>query len=113
MDAFTRNYLAAALWAETDDDDQPWDDNYEPEDFGVEDVKEAEKETKEFRRMAGKAIHADEGRAAADFWLTRQHHGAGFWDGDWGREGNRLTKIAQKFPERYIYMGADEALHFG
>ena len=30
-----------------------------------------------------------------DFWLTREHHGAGFWDRGLGERGDRLTKAAQ------------------
>ena len=26
-------------------------------------------------------------RAGTDFWLTRNGHGAGFWDGDWDYSG--------------------------
>lgn len=33
-----------------------------------------------------------------DFWLTRNGHGAGFWDGDLPNElGDKLTTIAESF----------------
>jgi len=36
--------------------------------------------------------------AAHDFWLTRNGHGAGFWDGDWPKyQGDMFTNIAQSF----------------
>ncbi len=42
----------------------------------------------------------DEARAGHDFWLTRNHHGAGFWDGDYEKaKGERLTKAAEGFRE--------------
>ena len=34
--------------------------------------------------------------AGSDFHLTRNHHGAGFWDGDW-KNGDKLTEIAYGF----------------
>lgn len=48
------------------------------------------------------------GRAAHDFWLTRNHHGAGFWDGDWPEtEGEILTKAAKAFGECNLYVTDD------
>lgn len=38
-------------------------------------------------------------RAGHDFWLTRNGHGAGFWDGDWPTYGEMFTKIAQGYGE--------------
>jgi hypothetical protein len=38
-------------------------------------------------------------RAGHDFWLTRNGHGAGFWDGDWPTYGDLLTKVAHGFGE--------------
>lgn len=38
-----------------------------------------------------------EHRAGHDFWLTRQEHGAGFWDRGLGELGNRLTEAAKSF----------------
>lgn len=73
--------------------------------------------------------------AAHDFWLTRAHHGAGFWDGgwdskwnyseDWGDDpetykdevqpdnlGDMLTEISQTFREINVYIGDDKLLYF-
>jgi hypothetical protein len=32
-----------------------------------------------------------------DFSLTRNHHGAGFWDRGWGELGEALTEVAESF----------------
>lgn len=38
--------------------------------------------------------------AGADFWLTRNREGSGFWDGDWPEpQAARLTKAAHAFGE--------------
>ena len=53
-----------------------------------------------------------DGRAGHDFWLTRNRHGAGFWDGDWPKaEGERLTKSAHEFGECNLYVGDDGVIH--
>jgi hypothetical protein len=46
------------------------------------------------------------------FWLTRNHHGAGFWDGDYPKEiGEALTKLSHEFGETDAYVGDDGKLH--
>ena len=46
--------------------------------------------------------------AGHDFWLTRNGHGAGFWDGDWPESiGKELTELSKSFGEvnPYTYKG--------
>lgn len=47
-----------------------------------------------------------------DFWLTRNHHGAGFWDRGIDEIGERLTEAAQIYPEVNLYIGDDGNLYF-
>lgn len=50
---------------------------------------------------------------AYDLWLTRNHHGAGFWDGDYGdQDGEVLTAIAHKLGVCELYQGDDGLLYF-
>jgi hypothetical protein len=56
-------------------------------------------------------LNYDEKRAGTDFWLTRNRHGAGFWDRGLGVTGNELTKIAQSFGETDLYDGDDGLLY--
>lgn len=60
--------------------------------------------------LLGDAIDAQNiERIAHDFWLTRHHHGAGFWDGDYPSSlGDRLTEISQQFDELYLTIDPDE-----
>jgi hypothetical protein len=44
------------------------------------------------------------GNIAHDFWLTRNGHGAGFWDGDYPECGDRLTELSKKFGECNLYI---------
>ena len=49
--------------------------------------------------------------AAHDFILTRNHHGAGFWDGDWHAPwGEKLTALALSFPQVETYLDDDNIL---
>ena len=53
----------------------------------------------EHRAMMINREHGDEwDHAAHDFILTRNGHGAGFWDGDWHEPwGERLTELCKVF----------------
>ena len=51
-------------------------------------------------------------QVAHDFWLTRNRHGAGFWDGDYEEEaGKKLTEIAHSFGEVHPYVGDDGKIY--
>ena len=49
-------------------------------------------------------------QAGHDFWLTRNGHGAGFWDGDWPEPyADMLTKGSKSYGEIDVYLSdADE-----
>ena len=53
------------------------------------------------------------GEIAHDFWLTRNGHGAGFWDGRYSdtQLGDLLTEVAKKFGEAYLYVGDDGLIY--
>lgn len=47
-------------------------------------------------------------QAGHDFWLTRNHHGAGFWDGDWEEpEATALTDAAHGYGSIGLCRGDD------
>jgi hypothetical protein len=53
-------------------------------------------------------------RAGHDFWLTRNGHGAGYWDRselDAGKLGDALTEIAKRYREAESYFGDDGRIH--
>lgn len=49
--------------------------------------------------------------AGHDFWLTRNHHGAGFWGRGFGFVGDALTDRAHEFKEQYVFIGDDGLLY--
>ena len=52
-----------------------------------------------------------ETQAGRDFWLTRNRHGAGFWDRGLGRVGDDLTVLAHNFAEVSLYRGDNGQLY--
>jgi len=110
LDAFTASYLETALWSSNGDDGEPLDDRYSVDDFAPCAIACAIADCAAFQRD-----HADvgtqEGQAGCDFWLTRNRHGAGFWDGDWGEAGDRLTDASRAFGEIDLYVGDDGLIY--
>lgn len=50
--------------------------------------------------------------AGHDMWLTRNGHGAGFWDGDWPDDtGQLLTDLARLMGEVDVCEGDDGRVH--
>lgn len=112
LDLFTLSYLETALWSSTGDDDKPLDDDYGIDDIADESLKAMIEDCKQFQ-----ADHADDignrwEQAGHDFWLTRNGHGAGFWDGDWEEEaGKRLTDDSHAWGSVDLYVGDDGKIH--
>ena len=82
------------------------DDRFE---LSPEFIAEAIRDCKRFREVAGVLLdeHNDDTMGAHDFWLTRNGHGAGFWDGDWPVNGDKLTEISKVYGECNLYVGDD------
>ena len=45
--------------------------------------------------------------AGHDFWLTRNGHGCGFWDGDWTEPAAEILTKAAEHSEQWTYLGDD------
>lgn len=50
-------------------------------------------------------------RAGHDFWLTRNGHGAGFWDRGMGKLGDRLADAARAYGSVDLYVGDDKKIY--
>jgi hypothetical protein len=46
-----------------------------------------------------------------DLWLTRNGHGAGFWDRGLGDVGDKLTAIAKRMGSKSLYVGDDGKIY--
>ena len=112
LDRFTLSYLDTALWSSTDDDGSPLDESYGIDDFTDEFIAEAKQDCAAFIAANEKDIAGKYARAGHDFWLTRNHHGAGFWDGDWPKDiGERLTEASHAFGTVDLYVGDDGQIY--
>jgi hypothetical protein len=105
-----QQYLETALWSSTDEDGRPLDEQFDVSDFAPEAIRQAEKDCLDFL-STNDVGDLDEGDVGHNFWLTRNRHGAGFWDRGLGALGDRLTKAAHAYGECDIYLGDDGKLH--
>lgn len=100
-------YLEAALWSSSDENGEPYDKFFTIEDFSVEAVLQAEKDCQAFmdNNDVGDLDYAEIGR---NYWLTRNHHGTGFWDMGLGALGQQLTKSAHADGECGVVFDDDD-----
>lgn len=114
LDLFLKAYVEAALWSSTDDKDVPLDKYHTAKDLAPETVAKMKADCQKFLVENDEDIGIEYERAGHDFWLTRNGHGAGFWDGDWEEEaGERLTKSAHAFGQADLYIGDDGKIYQG
>ena len=105
-DLFIDSYVECALWADT------------PEEAGDADT--AEVTIIELTDHAGRfydmheqdILAYEEGVATAghDLWLTRNGHGAGYWENH-SEAAQRLDAAAKELGECYLYVGDDGLLY--
>jgi len=128
-DPFTRGFLECAEWAGLSDSDAyceacglEAETGGECEDCGADifttreafedcaaprwspgSLTRAAEDCEAFKRdNAADLEGADMAQAGHDFYLTRNRHGAGFWDGDYPKDvGDRLTAACRPYGETY------------
>lgn len=127
LDTFTQSYVETALWSSTDESDpetggNPMDDNYGPEDIAPETLTAMANDCQRFQTEQGEWIteenYLEGGRYSAEeiaghhFWLTRNGHGSGFWNGQWAECADEaLTKASEAFGEYHLYVGDDGKIY--
>lgn len=112
IDEFTRSYLQTCLWTETDGE-ECLDRNHDFSHLSREFVERAHKDCASFQDRNQHDLRGESpNRAGHDFWLTRNRHGAGFWDGDYEEDkGKRLTAVAEQYGEVSVYVGDDGLIY--
>jgi len=106
------HYVECALWSSMDQSDgsggKPMDDTYAYEDIARASRKAMREELGQFVREAGELLDdITPEMAGHDFWLTRNRHGAGFWDRGLGATGERLSDMAHAYGPSDLYVGDD------
>lgn len=126
LDSFTKGYIECALWAGHDyrieepdgtfrwpathdegpDNPRPLDKNFDQFDITPATLEEIRRECADFQEanalllaQASEEIpRRDSSHHGHDFFLTRNRHGAGFWDRGYSDPiGSSLTKAAQAY----------------
>ena len=129
LECFTCHYITTALWAAREDGDDTWLDvdagDIAPETLavinadcaafwtanadtilceGAPQARDFDTAASESERVAAMAGH--------DFWLTRNGHGAGFWDGDWPEPAATILDGASKAAGSCdLYVGDDGRIY--
>jgi hypothetical protein len=102
---FIKGYLDCALWSSNNPEtEKPLDDDYEVGDILTDWTRQAIIDCYEFMDANEDLLWAtdepDFGQHGYDFWLTRNHHGAGFWDRGYGESiGRQLTDASHAYGE--------------
>jgi hypothetical protein len=116
LDEFLAAYVECALWSSTDNADdsggEPLDANYGAEDIAPETLAEMREDCADFIELTSMYTRTNwtAEQAGHDFWLTRNGHGAGFWDrGE--PDGDELTKYAKTYGGVDLYVGDDGTIY--
>lgn len=126
LDEFTRGYIECALWSSHIEDAEDstveyMDEKYTYQDIADETCQQMLDDCAAFQfemreRLAQEYANdergsSNEGCTGHDFWLTRNGHGAGFWDGDWPTWGDVLSEACKKFGQFDLYVGDDGKIY--
>ncbi len=114
LDLFTQGYIESMMWTLTDEDGHSLD-YLGLHDIAPEAIEKCRAVCAEFQEMnredldqASDESHRDDSSHGHDFWLTRNHHGAGFWDRGYDETlGEALTTAAHAYGEAYACVGDD------
>lgn len=109
---FFAAYKECALWSSIDErTGLPLDESYGEESLSLQAQSEMAQECEDFvgdnlEDLAG----LDAKQAGHDFWLTRNRHGAGFWDRGLGEVGERLAVAARAFGSCTLCVDEDDEI---
>jgi hypothetical protein len=120
LDKFTVGYLTAMFWTESGESNSPCE-GATLDDLSEEAWKQAQDDCADFNLLADAWLHKaythgnmsyDMERAGIDFWLSRNGHGAGYFDRDIGTAANGLQKLARSMLGRNVYRGNDGLIYY-
>ena len=103
-----RAYMECAVWLATDDEGESLSGDY-----GTDDIEEGTRAAMLEDVAAFLTTAWDEGmdlsplepeQIGHDLFLTRNRHGAGFWDRGLGELGDKLTDIAHPYGDFGLYL---------
>jgi len=127
FEEFIDAYFETALWSSNDESTpeggEPMDKNYGVEDFNPTVYQNLRNDARRFFDAHYDKFHGGPtgpsgaspyAMAGHDFWLNRNGHGAGFWDGDWpDPEATALDAASRSAGEIDLYVGDDNKIYAG
>lgn len=115
LGAFERGYITAAFWTDAGPDaegdlSEAGFADLAPEALEsiLDDCGTFQADNRHLLALAYSRPDYDAARGGVDFWLTRNGHGAGFWDRGLGEVGDALAARCgwrTDWPERALYRG--------
>lgn len=119
LEEIGKHYVIAALWTEQEEigDAEAKDLSDEARAHVADSVAKFVEAAKDLlpayiERREGAGGYSAAAQIGHDLWLTRNHHGVGFWDRGLEELGEALTKHAQDLCEVSLIRGDDGKLHF-
>lgn len=105
--------LVCLVWQATDDDGEPLEESgWQAGDVMPESVTEFAEDLADFWHGNHPDLQdLDPGQVGHDFVLTRNGHGAGFWDRGLGEQGDRLTAACRPYGTFDLSVGDDGKLY--
>lgn len=108
IDAALADYRVCLVWQATNDD-EPIPANIE---WSDEALTESATDVADFVAANWSDVKTlDPGQVGHDFCLTRNGHGAGFWDRGLGELGDRLTRASKPYGTQDGYIGDNGLLY--
>jgi len=101
MDQFTQAFFEALLWSSIDPEGNSLD-TFSFDDINRDNFQELQKECQQFQTENENLLELSglsRSQCGHDFALTRNHHGAGFWDRGIGEVGRKLTEATHSYGE--------------
>jgi hypothetical protein len=98
-DQMTNHYLVTALWSTADFGGRALEEKHGIHDVSSEFLEQAKADCQKLYGLIFDLLgegEIDFEQLGHDFWLTRNRHGAGFWDGDY-KNGGAITKIVHEY----------------
>lgn len=117
IEEFYLQAIETLLWSECDPDTmEPLDNDYSVDDVSEETKKELKEQCRDFvvnnfELLCQTPEEYTFESAGHDFALTRNGHGAGFWDRGLGAIGKALTEQCKAYGSFYLYAGDDGRLY--
>lgn len=111
MSAILDGYIKCALWL-LDENPNSGEWAHLGDKLAPETRQRMQEECEAFEAKARALLDGiDSEQAGHDFWLTRNHHGAGFWDRGLGEVGDKLTELSHTFRSLDLYYGDDGLIY--